>query len=148
MLTPRGWVYYKWIDSWLAAVEKNMSRTNYLKRIGWEQAETVLTLLHTRDEFKARESSSQAEADGEPRPRGGDDLRRVHSGPAAGRLIRVGDRNAARGAYRVARADGPAVPDERDRGGGVVRVASSRDQTPPRREMAALGLNARRAEAD
>jgi hypothetical protein len=34
---------------------------------------------------------------------------------------RVGDRNAARCADRVARADRPAVLDERDRGGGVVR---------------------------
>ncbi len=31
LLTPLGWAYYKWLDSWLAAVEKNMSRTQLLQ---------------------------------------------------------------------------------------------------------------------
>ena len=51
--------------------------------------------------------------------------RRSRLRPAAARSAGwthgVGDRDAARGADRVARADRPAVLDERDRGGGVVR---------------------------
>ena len=62
---------------------------------------------------------------------------------------RVGDGNAARGADRVARADRPAVFDERARGGGVVRDGFvDRPMLLVGREMATLGLDARRAEAD
>ena len=60
----------------------------------------------------------------------------------------VGDRNAARGADRVAQADRPAVLDERDRGGGVVRNGLVEGPEPLLgREVATVGL-ARRAEAD
>lgn len=62
---------------------------------------------------------------------------------------RVGDRNAAGGTDGLARADRPAVLDERDCGGGVVR--DSLVQRPgllPGREAASVGLDARRAEAD
>src|SRR5688572_14146414 len=62
---------------------------------------------------------------------------------------RVGDRNAARGVYRVARADRPPMLDERDRGGGVVRYdLVERPELLLCRELAALGLDARRVEAD
>ena len=65
---------------------------------------------------------------------------------------RVGDGNAARGADRVARADRPAVLDERDRRGGVVRDGLvERPELVLRRGVTGLGLGAllaRRAEAD
>ena len=57
--------------------------------------------------------------------------------------------DAARGADRVARGDRPAVLDERDRGGGVVRDRLvDRPELLVGREVAALGLDARGAEAD
>jgi hypothetical protein len=59
----------------------------------------------------------------------------------------VGDRNAARGADRVAQADRPAVLDERDRGGGVVRDGLvEAPELLLGQEAAALGFDARRAE--
>src|SRR5215212_7856348 len=57
------------------------------------------------------------------------------------------DRDAPRGADRVARADRPAVLDERDRGGGVVRDGLlERPELLLGRELAAFGP--RRVEPD
>ena len=62
---------------------------------------------------------------------------------------RVGDRDAPRGADRVARADRPAVLDERDRRSGVVRDGFvERPELLLGREVTVLRLDARRAEAD
>ena len=61
----------------------------------------------------------------------------------------VGDRNAARGAYCVARANCPAVLNERDRGGGVARDGLINEPILILgREVAALGFDPRLHEAD
>lgn len=42
LFTKIGWEYYRWIDSFLENIEKEVSRNKFFERINWEAALTVL----------------------------------------------------------------------------------------------------------
>lgn len=42
LLSPVGWQYYGWLDSFLDKLESEFSKDAFVSQIGWEQAETAL----------------------------------------------------------------------------------------------------------
>lgn len=42
LLTPLGWEYYQWVDSFLESVERDVSQDAFFETIGWQYAQTVL----------------------------------------------------------------------------------------------------------
>jgi len=51
-LTPMGWKYHGWIDSFLEEIENDVSKDAFLDRIGWESAFTILQWLDRKQAKK------------------------------------------------------------------------------------------------
>jgi hypothetical protein len=47
-LSPKGWEYYYWIDSFLDEFEKNFSIDAFFDSIGWNESLTMMQFMHTR----------------------------------------------------------------------------------------------------
>ena len=47
-LSPGGWDYYYWVDSFFHALSERFEEEKYFQSIGWEQALTVLNFLESR----------------------------------------------------------------------------------------------------
>lgn len=45
LLSPLGWEYYRWIDSFLTELELSVSEEAFFQRIGWESARTIVDIL-------------------------------------------------------------------------------------------------------
>lgn len=48
LLTPLGWEYYQWVDSFLERVERDVSQDAFFDAIGWEYALTMLDSMAVR----------------------------------------------------------------------------------------------------
>jgi hypothetical protein len=65
LLRPSRWSYYKWIDAWLAKIEREVSAERYLEDIGYEMAETAFRMIRgdrfTRWDSRGEESGGHIE---------------------------------------------------------------------------------------
>ncbi len=48
VLSPTGWEYYQWVDEWLTQFAESFEQDAYFRRIGFDQAMTVIRLLRPR----------------------------------------------------------------------------------------------------
>jgi hypothetical protein len=61
LLTPTGWLYHQWVDSFLATLERDFSKSAFLDRIQWECALTTTHLVEhaISSRFKERQEGSR-----------------------------------------------------------------------------------------
>jgi hypothetical protein len=45
LVSPRGWRYYHWLDSFVESFDEAFSKDTYIRSIGWDTASTVIEIL-------------------------------------------------------------------------------------------------------
>lgn len=54
LLSATGWQYYRWIDSFLGEIEKDLSKDAFFKLLNWESAFTILQCLKQTQQRKVK----------------------------------------------------------------------------------------------
>lgn len=61
LLSPTGWEYYRWVDSFLNKLDESISEDRFFETIGWNSAFTVIECITKAKEAKTKNDNKSAE---------------------------------------------------------------------------------------